>query len=136
MYSRHIIDDAFISNKHLRIYTIIFDRENINDNNMEVPPLVYVQDLSRNGTLWNGFPMGKGSGSFLLSDGDRLTLTENRVLVFRQTFSSGGGNGFCFDDSQRAEMEVCISPSPSLCLSLSLMYYDIYLPHAWMCNII
>lgn len=67
-----------VSNRHLKIYTIIFDRE----NPQLVAPLVYAQDLSMNGTLWNGFPMGKGGGSFLLSGGDVLDVAPGCALRF------------------------------------------------------
>ncbi|KAE8148593.1 kinase-like domain-containing protein [Aspergillus avenaceus] len=73
----YVVDDPLVSNQHIRIYTIIFDRENL-----EISPLVYAQDLSLNGTLWNGHPMGKGNGSFLLSDGDVLTLSPRVSLQF------------------------------------------------------
>lgn len=35
-----------------------------------------------NGTLWNGFPMGKGGGSFLLSGGDVLDVAPGCALRF------------------------------------------------------
>lgn len=101
--SQYIIENPFISNKHLRIYTIIFDRE----NPQEVAPLVYAQDLSMNGTLWNDLPMGKGSGSFLLSDGDVLRLSPGFFLRF---CCVGRGDG-CFDVVQRMEMEVSLHSS-------------------------
>lgn len=36
-----------------------------------------------NGTLWNDYPMGERSGSFLLSDGDALKLSPNFHLLYR-----------------------------------------------------
>lgn len=98
-YSQYVIDDPCISNKHLRVYTILFDR----DNPGEVAPLVYVQDLSMNGTAWNDYQMDIGSGSFLLSHGDMLELTPAVYLVFRceQHVRQPG-----FDMLQKVEMKV------------------------------
>lgn len=36
-----------------------------------------------NGTMWNGYAMGQGSGSFLLSEGDILRLSPNSYLIFQ-----------------------------------------------------
>ena len=93
------MNDPVISNIHLRIYTIIFDRENPD----EVAPLVYAQDLSMNGSSWNGYPMGKGKGSFLLSDGDVLQLSLRFSLHFCCAVQ---GNEDCFDMLQMIEMRV------------------------------
>ena len=92
-----MIDDPLVSNKHLRIYTIIFDQENL-----EVAPLVYAQDLSLNGVHWNGYRIGKGNGGFLLSDGDILQVTHGISFQFR--CGRMLGNPFC--DTQIEEMEV------------------------------
>lgn len=96
------MSDPFISNKHLRIYTIIFDK----DSPEEVAPLVYAQDLSRNGTLWNGSSMAKGAGAFLLSDGDVLRLSPSFYLVF---YAAVHDEGRSFDELQLAEMKVRVS---------------------------
>lgn len=93
--------DPVISNIHLRIYTIIFDRENPD----EVAPLVYAQDLSMNGTSWNGYPMGKGRGSFLLSDGDVLQLSPRLSLHIR---CAAQGKEDCFDMLQMIEMKASL----------------------------
>ncbi|EZF32042.1 CAMK protein kinase [Trichophyton interdigitale] len=73
------VDDPVVSNIHLRIYSIIFDQE----NPTQVAPLVYVQDLSRNGVFWNGVKIGKGSGEFLLSDGDMVKVCSSVVIEYR-----------------------------------------------------
>ncbi|RHZ49258.1 FHA domain-containing serine/threonine-protein kinase [Aspergillus thermomutatus] len=96
---QYIVDDPFISNRHLRIYTIIFDQENPD----EVAPLVYAQDISLNGTSWNNYPMGKGNGSFLLSDGDILELSPRFHLLYRR---DGHREEDHFDVLQRVEMRV------------------------------
>lgn len=99
-HSQYVIDDPFISNKHLRIYTILFDR----DNPGEVAPLVYAQDLSMNGTMWNEYQMGNGTGSFLLSHGDTLRLAPDIHLLFR--CNEHIINERAFDMLQTVEMKV------------------------------
>ncbi|EFE36445.1 serine/threonine protein kinase, putative [Trichophyton benhamiae CBS 112371] len=74
-----VVDDPVVSNVHLRIYSIIFDQE----NPTQVAPLVYVQDLSRNGAFWNGLKIGKASGGFLLSDGDMVKVCRSVVIEYR-----------------------------------------------------
>ncbi|RHZ74237.1 hypothetical protein CDV55_107134 [Aspergillus turcosus] len=96
---QYVVDDPFISNRHLRIYTIIFDQENPN----EVAPLVYAQDISLNGTSWNNYPMGKGNGSFLLSDGDILKLSPSVHLLYRRDRHREEDH---FDVLQTVEMRV------------------------------
>lgn len=100
-FSQFVIQNPFVSNKHLRIYTILFDQE----NPQEVPPLVYAQDLSMNGTLWNEYPMGKANGSFLLSDGDVLRVTAGVYIRFR---SAGYSEENRMSYLQRIEMRVSI----------------------------
>lgn len=77
--SQYVVDDPVVSNKHVRIYTIIYDH----DNPQEVAPLVYAQDVSRNGTFWNGAKIGRGTGGVLLSDGDVLRLSPSSYIQFR-----------------------------------------------------
>lgn len=98
-HSQYVIEDPFISNIHLRIYTIVFDHDNPED----LAPLVYAQDISMNGTMWNDYPMGKGSGSFLLSSGDMLQLSPNSYLMFRRKRVMEEDS---FDLLQQLEMEV------------------------------
>ncbi|KAL4817103.1 kinase-like domain-containing protein [Aspergillus spinulosporus] len=76
---QYVVKDPFVSNKHLWIYTVIFDQ----DNPEEVAPLVYAQDISMNGSLWNNYRMGNGRSSYLLSDGDILRLSEGVYLIYR-----------------------------------------------------
>lgn len=97
--SQYVVEDPVVSNKHVRIYTIIFDHENPE----EVAPLVYAQDLSRNGTCWNGSFIGKGTGGVLLSDGDVLRLSPRFYLQFRCETKNQGDP---FDRVQRNEMKV------------------------------
>ncbi|PKY06221.1 kinase-like protein [Aspergillus campestris IBT 28561] len=65
-----VVKSPVVSNTHIEIYTIIYDREHPD----EVAPLVYARNLSMNGTRWNGYSMGHNRDSFLLSDGDVLML--------------------------------------------------------------
>ena len=54
----------------MRIYCVLFEQEDVSD----IPPLVYAEDLSSNGTYWNGSLIGRGNGGVLLSDGDVLRI--------------------------------------------------------------
>lgn len=93
------MEDPFVSNKHLRIYTVLYDE----DNPQDVPPLVYAQDLSLNGSAWNNYPMGRGKGSFLLSHGDILQIS---IGIFFQFRSTAHGNKNYFSLLHRREMQV------------------------------
>ncbi|KAL4991995.1 kinase-like domain-containing protein [Aspergillus falconensis] len=94
---QYVIKDPFVSNKHLWIYTVIFDQ----DNPGEVAPLVYAQDISMNGSLWNNYRMRNGRSSFLLSDGDILRLSEGVYLIYR---SFDNAQPTYFDPFQALEM--------------------------------
>ncbi|KAI9830742.1 MAG: hypothetical protein M1819_005406 [Sarea resinae] len=87
-----------VSNKHLRIYSVIFD-----DDDLEtILPLVYAQDLSRFGTLWNGIPMPKDKGAILLSHGDTMEI--NREIAFQ--YQSRRIPSFDSNPTQSAEKRV------------------------------
>ncbi|RDW74325.1 uncharacterized protein DSM5745_06987 [Aspergillus mulundensis] len=94
---RFVVNDPLVSNRHLWIYTVIFDE----DNPEEVAPLVYAQDLSMNGTWWNDYRMGDSGSSFLLSDGDILRLAADVYLLYR---SFDNSQPICFDSCQALEM--------------------------------
>ncbi|KAJ5099544.1 hypothetical protein N7532_006545 [Penicillium argentinense] len=72
----HVID-VYASHCHLRFYTVLF---NEGDPTGPVPPMVYAQDVSRNGTRWNGIPMEQGS-TVLLGDGDLLAIGPGRSTI-------------------------------------------------------
>ncbi|ODH51652.1 CAMK protein kinase [Paracoccidioides brasiliensis] len=91
--------DLGVSNKHIRIYVIIFDQGNPG----EVGPLVYAQDMSRNGTRWNGVHIKKEDAGVLLSDGDRLGLTPNTIITF-QTWTERQRD-IPFSEVQKKEMQ-------------------------------
>ncbi|KKZ68287.1 hypothetical protein EMCG_06043 [[Emmonsia] crescens] len=88
-----------ISNKHLRVYTIIFDKGNPG----EVGPLVYAQNLSRYGSAWNASDMKKEDAGVLLSDGDQLELTPYTVLTFQT--GTEKQQEVPFSEVQRREMK-------------------------------
>jgi pSer/pThr/pTyr-binding forkhead associated (FHA) protein len=79
--SRGVTPDRTVSDKHLRVYCLAYD-----PNASSLPPLVYVEDSSTNGT-WvevSGVMkrIGRGSGPVLLDDGDVLYLGAHTVCVF------------------------------------------------------
>ncbi|ETI23516.1 hypothetical protein G647_05318 [Cladophialophora carrionii CBS 160.54] len=75
---QYVLNDPYVSKRHLRIYTVVYE----DDEPSEVENLVYAEDLSLNGTYWNGSFIGKGNGGFLLSDGDTLRLSRRTYLIF------------------------------------------------------
>lgn len=102
--SQYVLDDPAISNKHVRIYSVVYDGDKQNG----VAPLVYAEDLSRNGTFWNGSLIGRGNGGFLLSDGDTLRVSARKILVYRMMAPCGDDH--LFDLVQEHEMNVSRSP--------------------------
>jgi protein-serine/threonine kinase len=94
--SQYQVTNPYVSNKHLRIYTIMYDETNADD----VAPLVYARDMSSNGTRWNGYPM-KGE-CFLLRDGDVLQI----LPEFQLKFESAAYTKNSFTPLQVQEMEV------------------------------
>lgn len=45
--------------------------------------MVYAEDVSTNGSYWNGSFMGRRKGGFLLSDNDTIRLNQQHSLVFK-----------------------------------------------------
>lgn len=83
--------DATISNKHLRIHCILYDK----NGNGEVPPLVYATDVSSNGTYLKknnaacvdaqsgrAVLMTRKQGAFLLDDQDELRISDTVTLIY------------------------------------------------------
>lgn len=95
-----MLDDPYTSKRHLRIYTVVYE----NDEPNEVDTLVYAEDLSLNGTYWNGAFIGKGNGGFLLSDTDTLRLSRRTYFVFTAVTTSDSRD--TFDFTQETEMAV------------------------------
>ncbi|KAK5052160.1 hypothetical protein LTR84_002964 [Exophiala bonariae] len=98
--SQYVLRDPYASRRHLRIYTVVYE----NDEPNECETLVYAEDLSRNGTYWDGSLIGRGSGGFLLSDGNVLTLTSNTQFTF--TALPSPQKNTRFDQIQENEMAV------------------------------
>ena len=99
--SQYVLDDPVISNRHLRIHSVVYEGDKPND----VAPLVYAEDLSRNGTFWNGSLIGKGNGGFLLSDKDTLRVSARTFFVYRMIVHHNVDE--LFDLAQEHEMKVC-----------------------------
>ncbi|KAI5290493.1 hypothetical protein KEM54_001383 [Ascosphaera aggregata] len=77
------IENPQISHKHIRIYSVVFDTAETSEVGGEgIKPLVYAEDISSNGSWWNGQRMGYRRGSVLLSTGDVLTLADGLTLVY------------------------------------------------------
>lgn len=80
--SQIVLNDPTISNRHMRIYTVIYDNT--------VEPFVYAEDLSTNGSrwlfrkggVWKSWLMGPGN-AFLLSSDDKVQLCDGSSFVFR-----------------------------------------------------
>lgn len=98
--SQYVLRDPYASRRHLRIYTVIYE----NDEPNECETLVYAEDLSRNGTYWDKSLIGRGSGGFLLSDGDVLRLSSNTLFTF--TALPSPRKKTRFDQVQETEMAV------------------------------
>ena len=80
----------------------------IDEDETTVPPLVYAEDLSRNGTFWNGRLIGRGNGGFLLSDGDVLRLSPRVEIVYHcSDIEWEQGVNRQYDPVQAAEKKVC-----------------------------
>ena len=104
--SQFVVNDPTISKKHLRVYTVVYD----NDNPEEVDILVYAEDLSSNGTYWNGSLIGRGNGGFLLSQDDKLKLAPNVFLDFQAARNLASTEHF--DEVQEVEMVVSVKRTP------------------------
>ena len=96
-YSQLLVQDPTVSNRHCRIYSVVFD------DNLE--PLVYVEDLSSNGTYWNGSFLGKGHGGALLSNDDVLRISPRISYTFE---TIGKYESESLDDIQEAEKRVSL----------------------------
>ncbi|KAJ9643076.1 hypothetical protein H2199_004599 [Coniosporium tulheliwenetii] len=105
--------DPTISNRHLRIHCIVYEE----DSTADVPPLVYAEDLSSNGTYLRragdvteqdgqpyGMLMGARSGAVLLGHEDQLRMTPSLVLVYNSFHQSPAAGKQC-DAVQAQEKE-------------------------------
>lgn len=87
--SQFVCRDNTVSQKHLRIRCIVFNEDEID----VVPPLVYADDFSSNGTLIESSMRSlkptqrRVIGSVLLRHGDKLQLSRSISLYY---FSQSG----------------------------------------------
>ena len=94
MYSKRYWPDSTISNKHLRIHCIIYEKH----GNGEISPLVYATDVSGNGTILKkkvaacsglqderSVLMTRKSGAFLLDEQDELRMSDFVTLIYHAT---------------------------------------------------
>ncbi len=65
---------------------------------------MYAEDLSRNGTYWNGSLIGKGNGGVLLSDGDILRVSPRICYQYHRSSKQRAEQPF--DLTQECEMKV------------------------------
>lgn len=93
--SQLIVQDPTVSNKHCRIYSIVYDDQ--------IEPLIYIEDLSSNGTYWNGSLLGRGNEGALLCNGDTIRISPRISYTYEaiRTFESES-----VDDIQEAEKRV------------------------------
>ncbi|KAF2404434.1 kinase-like protein [Trichodelitschia bisporula] len=81
--------DRTLSNKHLRVHCILFEE----DPESTIPPLVYVQDLSTNGTFLSKAGnvaetrLSRKQGSVLLEQNDELRISPYLMLCFQYASS-------------------------------------------------
>ncbi|PVU92725.1 hypothetical protein BB561_003645 [Smittium simulii] len=68
-----VIDSNFSSNKHCKIYAV--ESTGLQDL------IVFCEDLSSNGTLWNGKKIGRGN-KVILSHGDTLEIKKGNYITF------------------------------------------------------
>ena len=108
--SQYVLGDPYASKRHVRIYSVVYE----NDEPTEVDTLVYAEDLSQNGTYWNGSFIGKGNGGFLLSDQDVLRLSRRTYFTFSPA-PSGQKKPESFDYIQETEMAVRLRRRSELC---------------------
>ena len=83
--SQIVVNEPTISNRHLRIYSIIYET-----NLDPIQGFVYAEDLSTNGSYWLYMKGSHWSEAYigkenavLLSDGDQLRLCDGSCFVFR-----------------------------------------------------
>lgn len=118
--SQLLLDDLTISNRHIRIYSVIYDET--------TEPLVYAENLSRNGCSWlqkrdfryHKYSIGKGN-AFLLSNGDKITLCDRSTFIFRAIpFIQSGLQVEDLLDLKKLEIEVIWSLPSEKCTTLTV----------------
>ncbi|KAK2731296.1 hypothetical protein FQN55_004783 [Onygenales sp. PD_40] len=94
--------DPGISHRHLKVYVIIFDQGNPG----EVGPLVYVKDTSQYGSRWNNVKITKDNPGVLLSNGDKVRLSDDTTLEF-QTWSDNQSAPFSYEQAKEMAQLAC-----------------------------
>ena len=119
-----MLDDLTISNRHIRIYSVIYDET--------TEPLVYAENLSRNGCSWlqkrdskyQKYSIGQGN-AFLLSDGDKITLCDWTTFIFRAIpFLQSGLRAEDLLDLKKLELEVMRSLPFEKCSTLTVIVFQ------------
>ena len=104
--SRVVVDTPWISNKHMRLYSIIYEPG--------IEPFLYVEDLSsqgnnmwlyKRGGYWERCLLEKGSIK-LLSHGDRLRLCDGTVFAFRSIHVTQCSSSEEIDELRKLERDV------------------------------
>ena len=72
--SQLAVQDPTVSNKHCRVYSVVYDDQ--------IEPLIYIEDLSSNGTYWNGSFLGRGNEAALICDGDSIRISPRMSYTF------------------------------------------------------
>ena len=112
--SKLCITQGTVSRIHLKVYSVIFDPDFMDD----IGPLVYAEDLSRNGTRVNGSYIGKDTGARLLGNGNCIAFsTDEPILIFKSTLLQ---KEHIFDELQTRELEVSSITHQLLLLRRSL----------------
>ncbi len=104
----HVVDlDPTVSNWHAKFYSVLFDG---GPDIEAVPPLVYLQDFSTNGTFWNDNLIGKTSAPVLLTHGDRVKFGPTTLRFFEWKSAIAPEP---IDELQKAERKVGALMFPS-----------------------
>jgi hypothetical protein len=79
-----------VSGKHVKVHSLLFEP----GQGAPLPPLVYVEDTSANGTLLEAAggrirALSSSSRSVLLNDGDVLHLGEKTMCIFKCREANG-----------------------------------------------
>jgi hypothetical protein len=116
-YSKYQCGDIAVSNKHLHVRCIIFEEGSSEDG---IPPLVYVEDLSTNGTYLTRSTsnqlatkeqrMSRRDGKILLGSNDQLRVSPTLALRFRYS-ATIVPNSHRLRSEQQREAEVVIPKS-------------------------
>jgi FHA domain len=91
--SRVSIPSTSVSARHLKVHSILYEDE----DGRQLPPLVYVQDTSSNGTLIKKYGeqevrrLVRSDEPVLLNDGDLLLLGEHTICLFHILPNDGKG---------------------------------------------